>query len=144
MIDGLVNSGAIPVLEASLRFAAGRQTLLAHNIANIDTPDFRPMDVSTADFQRALGEAIDARRARGLDEGDLPFENTREVARHADGTLTLTPRTGSGSILFHDRNNRDLERMMQDLAENVGAFRVASDLLRHRFEHLRSAIGERV
>src|SRR5688572_8611870 len=129
MIDGLVNSGAMPTLEAAVRFAAGRQTLLAHNIANIDTPDFRPVDVSTAGFRRALGKAIDARRAAGTVSAELALEDTREVRMRRDGSLELTPRTAAGGVLFHDRNNRDLERMMQDLAENVGAFRVASDLL---------------
>jgi len=33
---------------------------------------------------------------------------------------------------------------MQDLAENAGAFRIASDLLRSRYTQLRDALAERV
>jgi flagellar basal-body rod protein FlgB len=60
------------------------------------------------------------------------------------GGLTLKPRTPSGNVLYHDRNNRDLERLMQDLSENVLAFRVASDLLRRENDLLRTAISQRV
>jgi flagellar basal body rod protein FlgB len=47
-------------------------------------------------------------------------------------------------VLFHDRNNRDLERLMQGLAENTTTYRVAADLLRSRYDVLRTAISQRV
>jgi flagellar basal-body rod protein FlgB len=148
MIGEVTGSGAIPVLEMTMRFAAGRHRLIAHNIANISTPDFRPMDVSVTDFQRELGEAIDRRRESGptgpAAASDLVLKNTRELRRGADGRLELRPATPSGGILFHDRNNRDAERMLQDLVENATVFRVASDLLKNRYQLLNSAISERV
>ncbi|QOJ01286.1 MAG: hypothetical protein HRU70_12645 [Phycisphaeraceae bacterium] len=142
-IAGLTNSGAIPALEMLAKFAGQRQRLLAHNIANVSTPDFVPLDVSTGEFRRALGEAIDKRRASG-GQGALAAPSTREVRVGADGRVELSPRTPSGNILFHDRNNRDVERLMQDQAENLAAFRVATDLLRTRTDLLRSALAQRV
>lgn len=144
-IGDLLNSGAMPVLEMTARFAGQRQGVLAHTIANIDTPDFRPLDVSPGAFQRMLREAVDRRREAGPGAA-LEWEETREVERGgpAPFDLRLIPRTPSGNILFHDRNNRDLERLMQAQAENAGAFRVATDLLRSRFQQLGAAIGERV
>lgn len=144
-IGDLLNSGAMPVLEMTARFSAQRQGVLAHNIANIDTPDFRPVDASPAAFQRMLREAVDRRRAAGA-SAPLEWEETREVRRGGPGPfdLRLVPRTPTGNILFHDRNNRDLERLMQAQAENAGAFRVATDLLRSRYQLLGAAIGERV
>ncbi len=139
----ITNSGAIPVLEASMRFAARRQEIIAGNIANLETPDYRPADVSVSGFRRALAEAVEARRARG-GNGQIRLQDSREVQNLPDGTLVLTPRTDSPGILFHDRNNRSLETHMQDLVENTGAFRVASDLLRTRFDLLKMAIAQRV
>ncbi len=144
-LDDVVNSGAIPALEMTMRFAGRRQPLLAHNIANLDTPNFQPRDVSTRGFQRMLGEAIDQRRARtGGERGRLELQQTREIRRDGRGGLELRPRTASPGILFHDRNNRDLERMMQDLVENVAVFRIATDLLRGRYSQIQDAIAERV
>jgi flagellar basal-body rod protein FlgB len=145
ILDDVVNSGAIPTLELAMRFAGRRQTILAHNIANLDTPNFQPRDVSTSDFQKLLGEAIDRRREKtGGERGPLEWQETREIRQGPGGSLRLNPRTPSSGILFHDRNNRDLERMMQDLAENVGVFRVTTDLLRSQFSQIKDAIGERV
>ena len=144
-VDDVLSSGALPSLALTMRFAARRQVLLAHNIANLDTPGFQPRNVSPAQFQKLLGEAIDRRRsATGGAHGRLDWRPTREILRGPNGSLRLEPRTPSGNILFHDRNNRDLERLMQDLAENVAAFRLASDLMRNRVANLRAAIAERV
>ncbi len=144
LINDVTSSGALPSLEATLRFAGARQRLIAHNIANVSTPGFQPKDVSVGDFQEQLGEAVDARRARtGGAHGKLGLKSSREVAFGPGGRLTLTPDTTSGNILFHDRNDRDLERMMQALAENTGVYRVASELIRAQMDVLRAAITER-
>lgn len=144
-LSGLLNSGAIPVLEATLRFAGQRQQIINHNIANLETPNFRPLDVSPAGFQRALESAIRRRReAGGGMSGPLPLEDTRELKFGRDGTLEVTPSTASGHILFHDRSNGDEIRLMQANAENATVYRVAGELLRTRYQQLRDAIAERV
>jgi len=143
-IGELTNTGAIPTLELMTRFAGARQRIIAHNIANFDTPDFRPLDVSPSEFQKALGKAVDARRAATGTEGKLPFKATDQVKVARDGLVSLTPTTPSGNILFHDRNNRDLERSMADLAENTAVFRTSIELLRTRYGIIQAAISERV
>jgi flagellar basal-body rod protein FlgB len=146
-IEGLTNADALPTLERAMQFASKRQTLLAHNLANVSTPMFQPKDVSVSRFQQVLGQAIDQRRARyGGHRGALHLRNTSEVRTSGtrSGELELRPSTASGNILFHDRNDRDLERMMQDLAENVAYFRVASELYRSHMSQLRTAISMRI
>jgi flagellar basal-body rod protein FlgB len=145
LIDGLVNSGEIPALEATAQFAARRHTLIAHNIANISTPRFQPRDVSPAAFQEQLGEAIDERRGRRRGGGGaLELGSSREVIweRRPDGSgrIRLNPQTSGNNILFHDRNDRDLERMMQGLAENTAAFSTATQMFKSRFSLLNAAI----
>lgn len=145
LIDQLSNADSLPTLEAMVRFSGQRQKLIAHTIANFDTPDFQPLDVSVGDFQEQLGRAVDRRRARFAGHrGQLEIGPSREVEPGTDGGLRLTPRPAARNVLFHDRNDRDLERTMQDLVENVAVFRVASELLKSRVDLLRSAISERV
>lgn len=141
LIDQVHNSGAIPALEMMLRFAGQRQRLIAGSIANIDTPDYRPRDVDPGLFQESLGRAIDAQRAGG-GRGDLRLRRTREFETDGEGGLRLTPRTPSGNVLFHDRNDRDLERLMQNLTENAGVYRVAAEFLRARTSLIHAAIRE--
>lgn len=129
-----------------MRFSAGRQRLLAQNIANITTPNYQTQDVSPASFQRMLGEAVEQRRGRnGGTFGDLQIKGNREIERdERTGRLTLKPHTGSGNILSHDRNDRDLERSMQALVENASYFRAAADFMRQQKNQLMVAITERV
>lgn len=70
------------------------------------------------------------------------MRSTEEVRIEPDGFLRLTPQTPRPGMLLHDRNNRDLERLMQDLVENMSAFRVASDLLKSQMDTLMTAIRE--
>lgn len=143
-LSDLLNSDTSSVLEASIRFAGQRQRLIAHNIANMTTPDFRPVDVSPRGFQSALARAIQDRRdGRAAPGSTLQLPRTREVQQDEDGSMTLTPRTSSGGVLQHDRNNGDPERMMQDLAENTTVYRSAVELLKSRNDLLKSAIAQR-
>ena len=144
-IDELLTSGSIPSLEATFRFAAQRQQIINHNIANLETPFFRPLDVSTAGFQRSLDAAIQERRAAsGGMRGELPLRSNREVSWDSDGSVRLTPQTGSGQILFHDRSNNDEIRLMQANAENAAVYRITSEVLRGRYQQIKDAIAERV
>ena len=127
MIDGVFNAEAIPVLERLVQFAGARHRLIVNNIANLDTPGYRPLDLSVSDFQKRLAEAVDERRA-----GRKP------------GGLELDPEPKAENILFHDGNDRDLERTMQDLVENFLTFRLANELLGSRFDLINIAIRERV
>lgn len=131
-----------------MRFTGQRQRLLAHNVANLTTPNFQTVDVSPRGFQEMLGEAVAKRRKRtGGVSGELEMRGSREVRVGRDGGLTLRPDTGVGNMggpLLHDRNNRDVERLMQAMTENYGAYRVAADLMRSRAGVLRTAISQRV
>lgn len=145
LIGEAITAGAIPALEMTIRFAGQRQRVLTHNIANLSTPNFQPKDASISGFQRTLRDAIDSRREQNAGAfGPLRWRETRELKRDAAGELRVEPTTHGSGILFHDRNNRNLERHMQDLAENLGVFRVAGELLKSRYDLLRSAMSERV
>ncbi len=150
LIGDLTTSGAMPAAEMLLKFAGQRQKIIAHNMANIDTPNFQPKNVDPKGFQKMLGDAIDLRRKKtGGAFGVLEWKETREIRRvgrfgGAGMDFELRPTTSGGGILHHDRNDRDLERMMQEMVENATAYRVAADLLRTQRSQLRNAIAQRV
>ncbi len=144
MIDGVTNAGAIPVLERLVQFAGQRHRLITDNVANLSTPGYRPVDVSVDAFREQLGEAIDARRQRhGVAGGHLEIQDTAEV-RFSRAGVSLDPQPSGENILFHDGNDRNLERIMQDLVENFMTFRTAAELIRNRFDLLNTAIRERL
>jgi flagellar basal-body rod protein FlgB len=142
MISGVTDTGSMPALERTMQFTGARHRLILHNIANLDTPNYRPKDVDPAGFQAALGEAIDRKQGEGRVNGRLRLDDTREI--EFGPRTTLRPDTSSGNVLFHDKNDRDVERVMQGLAENALMFRMASDLYRSRSALLHVAISQRV
>jgi flagellar basal-body rod protein FlgB len=134
----------MPMLEAMIRFSGQRQGIIQHNIANLSTPGYQHKDVDVGAFQDNLADAVESRaRKNGGRNGALELHKSRQLRPSSDGGFRLTPQETDRGILFHDRNNRDLERQMQDLAENVATFRVASELYRSRSGLLRAAITER-
>jgi flagellar basal-body rod protein FlgB len=141
MIDGMLGGSNLPALERSLQYMSARQRLLAGNLANIETPGFRPTDVSPAAFQGALRDALDQDRMDR--QGSLQFDESAPVAFSESGT-ELKPQVLAENIMFHDGNDRSLERLMQKMQENVYSFRMASQLMRNQFEMINSAIRERV
>ncbi len=144
MIDGMFDSGAMPVLERMVQFTAQRHRMLAHNIANLSTPNFQPTDLDTASFQEELGRAIDARRRQpaGMNQ-PLEMQDTGQLEFSEHG-IEAKPQRTNDNILFHDRNNRSLERLMQHLAENAGVHNSSLEMLRNEFAMLETAIQERV
>lgn len=148
LIGDLGSSGAMPAAEMLLKFAGQRQKIIAHNIANIDTPGFQMKNADPKAFQKMLGDAIDHRREQnGGAFGALEWRETDEIRRvggRGSMDFELHPTTSSGGILHHDQNDRDLERMMQEMVENATAYRVAADLLRSQRNQLQNAIAQRV
>lgn len=62
------DSGVIGLLEAGLRGTALRGKAIANNVANMNTPQYRRY---TVEFEKALAEALESGRGRGLDDLEL-------------------------------------------------------------------------
>jgi len=144
MIAGMFDNGALPALERLVQFTGRRHEVLTDNIANLSTPYFKPRDLDPREFHAALGDAIDRRRQRmNRVDGPLDLRDTRSMAFRPNGIDTRPSQMHEG-VLFHDENNRDLERTMQKLAENTIAHNAAIEMVRNQFQMLLTAVRERV
>ena len=101
-----------------MNLLAARQKLVASNIANADTPDYRTLDV---DFQ---------------------FELTAAAARDPQTKIDPDVVQVPGLLVKNDGNDVSLDREARLLAENAIRFNVASTLMRGEFKAIRSAIQE--
>ena len=59
MIDSFLNSPTVNLLEKTLSFTEQRHNLILQNIANADTPGYIQQDVSVAQFQKTLADALE-------------------------------------------------------------------------------------
>lgn len=109
MLDPLSNK-----LEQYMTLLSVRQRLVASNIANADTPDYKTKDI---DFESEFRHSMSG------------------ISAPADVTEV------AGLRVKADGNNVDLDREARLLSENSIRFSVASQLLRGQIKNIRIAIG---
>ncbi len=149
MIQGMFDRGAMPALERMAQFTGERNKLIANNIANFSTPYYKAVDMDPRAFQAQLRDAIDRRRSAaeardGRPMGQLELTSGGPAKTDAAGNLTFEPTQSNENILYHDENNRDLDRTMQDLVENTLVHRATIDLMKNQFDMLELAIRGRL
>tara|TARA_R110002049_G_scaffold2750_8_gene22122 strand:- start:26817 stop:27221 length:405 start_codon:yes stop_codon:yes gene_type:complete len=131
---GIFNQTAIPALEQTLSFSERRHELLAGNIANIDTPDYRARDLNVQDFQSALSDSIEASR-----QSD-PVASMNATTRD---DIYSGPRDAMEQVVFHDGSDVSLEHQVTEIAKNQHMHSLAITTMRSQFSLLRAAITER-
>jgi flagellar basal-body rod protein FlgB len=137
MLDGIFHSTTIPVLEQVAGFAQGRHTVLAGNIANLDTPGYRVRDLSLEDFQTRLKEAIEEKHKPKLYGNGSPGDML--ARRHAEiAEVAKNPKT----ILYHDDSNVGLEFQVTEMVKNHMLHNMALTIMSSQFRLLQAAIAE--
>lgn len=130
---GIFGTTTIPALEQTMTFAQRRHELLAGNIANMDTPDYRSRDLDTADFQNALAESIH----------NASQSPTRSLSPVTRDDVFAGPRAATEQVVFHDGSDVSLEHQVTELAKNQHLHSLAVTTMRSQFALLRAAITER-
>ena len=127
----LFQSTTLPALEHSLNFAQRRHDLLAGNLANMDTPDYKSRDLSVKNFHEALSDSI----AAGADPASVSPTTRDEIA--------YGPRDAMEQVVFHDGSDVSMEHQVTELAKNQHLHSLAITTMRSQFALLRAAITER-
>lgn len=128
----MIGSGAynyINVLQQAADASWLRNNILANNIANVDTPNYKRQDVQFETYlieQMAGGDTMD----HYVDGMDL---STIEATLYTDNS-TLSYR--------YDGNNVDIDTENSELAKNQIKYNVMTDSISQEFNRLRTAIGK--
>ena len=141
MFGNLFDSTTIPVLQEVVNFSQARHTVLAGNIANMDTPGYKVRDLSVDDFQSRLQQAIEERRqpttpSQPLSPGDVGLSSSEPLAEAAKNSKT---------ILHHDQNNVGIEHQATEMVKkNQMQHNMALALMVKQFRLLETAVSGRV
>ena len=136
MYEGLFQSTTIPILEQVVNFSQARHTVLAGNIANMDTPGYRVRDLSVEDFQSRLREAIETRhKPTSMSVGNRTDERMPAMAKVAEDVKT---------ILYHDDSNVGIEYQVTEMVKNQGRHNLALTIMKNQMKLLETAISERL
>jgi flagellar basal-body rod protein FlgB len=137
MLSGILQSSTVPVLEQVVNFHQSRHTILASNIANMDTPGYRVRDLSTDQFRSNLKEAIHTRHEKPVQfsSGEV-YDPSERSMREVKDSLK--------GILYHDDSNVSIEQQIAEVSKNQGQHNLALSILIHQFQLLQTAVSERV
>jgi len=108
-------------LERALSGAAERQQILANNLANANTPQFKRSDL---DFHSTLAGALAA--------GD----STTQL-----NSVTFAPQTDTTTSMQADGNNVDVDTEMSNLSANALDYQSLIAVASARLKMLQTAIG---
>jgi len=112
-------SSQIENLPSLMNAAEMRQRVISQNLANVNTPGYRRLDV---EFESELAKAIDGSKPAGRSAVTPKIVEDNSASLRADG------------------NNVDVDREIGQLNKNSMLFQMYSQLLRSQFDAMRRAI----
>jgi flagellar basal-body rod protein FlgB len=136
LMPSIVDGTTIPLLEKIAVFGERRNTVLAANVANIDTPNYHRRDLPVEDFERSLRDAIHGGTARNSQASAGPAGLPPELLQAQE--------VASPSLTFQDNSNRSIEREMMEMTKNLSMQSFAITLLTSQMNMLQAAIREQV
>lgn len=125
----------VSVYSQALNLRTQRHQVLASNIANADTPNYKARDFS---FERAMQNAVAGR----VEAGGIA------LARTASGHLAGGSGAGPAELQYRkdtqsavDGNTVDMDVERAQMAENAMQYQILTQLIGDKFKGLRSALA---
>lgn len=123
-------SNTVSTLEHALNYSSAKQKVIAQNIANVDTPNYKAKDVSfKAAFDDAMGKS---------------FQANRSDTRHYDFSSRASSSAGmviKRNVSYNENGNSvDLDKEMADLATNQIYYNALTERINGKFNSLQTVI----
>jgi flagellar basal-body rod protein FlgB len=122
---------SIDKLAAAMTFHRERHAVLAGNVANVDTPGYRPYDITASESGQA---------------GELALATTDGAHMQADGEPTGAAYAKTfddgGKLAGADGNAVSMERELAKIDANRTRYATAAELVSRRMAMLRYAAGD--
>lgn len=136
MLDGLLQTNTVPLLEQVVNFSQARHNLLAGNIANLDTPGYKAADLDTDKFEDQLRSMLESQKMGGssASESANGFAELRKAGQHG---------LEWGNLVRHDEGDVNLEQQISALSKNQMQHNLALTIMTSQFRLLQAAITER-
>ena len=153
MIESLFQSTTVPLLEQVAKFAERRQEVLAGNMANINTDDYRMRDLPVEQFQTAMKQAIEQskKQAAGGEGTDQMFVSPGAIGISGGGSfqsffteeLFAAVEADPQNLTFQDGNNRSMEAEVMEMTKNAMMQSMAIQFINSQMALLEHVISER-
>lgn len=132
-VQGLFST-TVELLGKSLDLRAKRHTLIASNLANVETPGYTPSDLS---FEGQLKGALNkGGTVQITNPRHIPLKGGAATLDRVQGDLVQLQSKSAGP----DGNGVEMESEMGRMAENQIMYNASVQLLAKKFEGLKQAI----
>ena len=154
MLPSLFNNSALESLEQTVEFSTRRHSVLAGNIANMDTPGYQTRDLPVKNFQESLKDLSEAKRKIAQGAPAHTWEtvsgNEPQLAHYREDLLAAKNEASEHvydsmrQVVYHDGSDDNLEVQVLEMSKNQTMHNMAIALLRSQFQTLKVAISESV
>ena len=128
-------SKTISLLERSLDLRSMNHRVLSSNIANMDTPNYKAIEMGVEEEMKRGRK--DAHRGITLTKTHLNHLPVKDSSRRA---VKFRAARAPDFSLRGDGNTVDIDRTMGQLSKNTLLFNTASQLISQKFKGLKNAI----
>ena len=124
----------ISLLERSLNLRSLQHRALASNIANMDTPNYKAVELAVAEEMNGNRDSASGIQLVQTQPGHFPLKHNS--AEQVKLKVAKSPEFS----LRGDGNTVDLDRTMGRMAENTLLYKTAAQIISQKFNGLRRAI----
>lgn len=131
---GLSELPILSMLRTKMEWHQARQRVLAENVANADSPGFRPRDLTAPSFEQSVEPAASVSLVR---------TEENHIAAVGSGAASFRSKTAGGYEIRPTGNAVSLEDEMMKVAANQMDFQAATTLYTHSLNLIKTALGKR-
>ena len=128
-------SNTLATLATSLNLRSIQHKALSSNIANMDTPNYKAVELDVAEKMNKNRRSLPGIQLKRTQAAHLPYRGDRE------DTVKLKAVKPPAYSLRGDGNTVDIDRTMGKLAENTLLYNATAQLLSRKFKGLKNVIN---
>ncbi|MCJ2011340.1 flagellar basal body rod protein FlgB [Methylobacterium sp. J-076] len=125
----------LAMLRTRMQWNQARQTVIAQNVANADTPGFKPHDLAELRFDRATGTAQ-------ATSPSLSLTAAGHLAPIGQSEAGADPKRAKSFEVVPSGNGVNLEDEMMKAGDVQTDYQLAASLYQHSLTTLKIAIGK--
>lgn len=127
-------SQTVSILEKALDLRSKKHNVIASNIANMDTPDYKAFDlIIEKELQKVTG------KGKSISLNKTNKAHMQSLESKAGGVSIRIDDT-QGLSLRGDGNTVDIDKQMANMAENTLMYKAAAQIIQKKFQGLKSVI----
>ncbi len=136
------NSPLMQMLGTNMRYMTQRQGILAHNIANADTPNYRTQDLKSPDFNTMVSGNSSEPQFRAA--GQMRLTNNKHMMGTASGASAFRAQEiRDAQEITPVGNNVVMEEEMAKVSDTGAQYQISNSLMKKFTSMYRNALGNR-